>query len=65
MSTFLPDRILHIIAGGSIAADHPGLSNGSMLALAEIHRSRGELLSAEQYEDMVREEVEDEAVLRG
>lgn len=60
MSTFLPDAVLEIIAARSCAGDHPGLSAGTMRALAELHRERGELLSAVQYEEMAdtREEVD-------
>jgi hypothetical protein len=60
MSTFLPDSVLAIIAARSCAADHPGLSAGTMRALAVMHRDRGEHLSAVQYEEMadMREEVD-------
>jgi hypothetical protein len=58
--TFLPESVVQIIADRSCAADHPGLSAGTMRYLAGIHRDRGELLSAAQYEEMadVREEVD-------
>lgn len=65
--TFLPESVVRIIADRSCAADHPGLSPGTMRYLSGVHRDRGELLSAAQYEEMAdaREEVTDGALLPG
>lgn len=59
--TFLSLRILRLIAGVLTASDVPWIHPDSMRALAEIHRGRGELLSAMQYEEMAdaREAVPD------
>ena len=56
--SYLPEGVIQIIANRHCASDHPGLSPSTMRYLAGIHRERGELLSAMQYEDMAREEVD-------
>lgn len=63
--TFLPDSVLAIIANRSCPADYPGLRPATMRYLAGIHRDRGELLSAMQYEEMAdaREEALNGTVL--
>lgn len=58
--SYLPDGVIRIIADFGCAAQYPGLSAPTMRTLAAIHRDRGELLSAMQYEEMAdaREEVD-------
>ena len=50
--TSTPDHVIAIVAKIHIAGDTPGLSVAALRKLAVIHRRRGELLSAAQYEEL-------------
>lgn len=64
--TFLPETYVELIARKLTARDAERLSVGSMVELAAVHRRRGELLSAAQYEALIEERREvDVGVVQG